>query len=51
MWIGSYSYSNSNYKTLPIATLSAMQYGGTLERLIREVVIVDPTLGPIYILK
>ena len=50
-WLGSYIYSNSNYKTLPIAALSAMQYGRTLERIIREVVIVDPALGPIYILK
>ena len=29
----------------------AMQYGQALERIIREVVIADPALGPVYILK
>ena len=28
-----------------------MQYGWSLDRLIREMVITDPALGPVYVLK
>ena len=34
-----------------MAALSAKQYGPALDCLIREVVIADPTLGPVYVLK
>ena len=44
-------YSNLNSKTSSIATISAMQYGWALERLIREVVIANPELGPMHVLK
>ena len=50
-WIGDYSYYNINEDTLPIATLSAIQYGRALDHLIREMVIVYPALAPIYVLK
>ena len=50
-WIEKYSYSNINSNSLPIVSISAMQYGRALERLIREVVIADPFLGTIYVLK
>ena len=50
-WLGDYSYSNLNCETLPIAALFAMKYCQVLEQLIREVVIADPALGPVYILK
>ena len=50
-WLGDYSYSNLNSKTLPISALSAIQYGRDLDRLIREIVIADPTLGPVHVLK
>ena len=50
-WLGDYSYSNLNSKTLSIAALSAMQYGWDLDRPIREIVIADPTLGPVHVLK
>ena len=50
-WIGEYSYSNLNSETLPISAIYAMQYGQALERLIREVVISDPELGPMHVLK
>ena len=50
-WVNNYSYYNINADTLPIAALSAMQYGRVLDCLIRDVVIVDPVLVPIYVLK
>ena len=37
MWIGDYSYYPINAEYLPIAVLSAMQYGQALDHLIREV--------------
>ena len=46
-----YSYIKLNSKTLPIAALSAMQYIWDLDRPIREIVIADPTLGPVHVLK
>ena len=50
-WLEDYIFSNIHYKTLPIAALFAMQSGRALERLIREVVIYDPALGPVHVLK
>ena len=50
-WLRDYSFSNLNSKTLPIAAMSTIQYGRELERLIREVVIDDPSLGPVHLLK
>ena len=35
-WVNDYSYSNINTDTLPIALLSAIQYGRVLDRLIRD---------------
>ena len=50
-WLGDYSYSNLNSKTLSIASLSSMQYGQDLDELIMEVVISDPSLGIVHVLK
>ena len=50
-WLGNYIFSNINWETLPIAALSAMQYGWSLEWAIREVVIYNPALGPVNVLK
>ena len=36
---------------MSIAAISTMQYSHYLDFLIREVVIEDPSLGPIYVLK
>ena len=44
MWLGDYSFFKTNAETLPIASLSAMQYGRALDRLIREIVYADPAL-------
>ena len=50
-WFGDYSDFNSNEETLPIAAQYAMLYGRALDRLIRDTVIVDPALVPIYVLE
>ena len=50
-WLGNYSYFKTNAETLPVACLSAMQYGRALDRLIREIVYADPALGYVYLLK
>ena len=53
-WLVYYIFSNLNSETLPIAAmsaLSAMQYGRSLERLVRGVVIANPALGAVHFLK
>ena len=50
-WLGDYCYFKTNAKTLPVACLSATQYGQALDRLIREIVYGDPALGCVYLLK
>ena len=50
-WIGDYSFFKTNAETLPIACLSAMQYGQALDRLIREILYADPAQGYVYLLK
>ena len=44
-WLGNYSYFKTNAETLPIACLSAMQYGRALDRLICKIVYADPALS------
>ena len=50
-WLSDYFYSNINSDSLPIADISVIQYGRYLDRLIRELVIEYPSLGPVYVLK
>ena len=50
-WLGDYSFFLTNAETLSIASLSAMQYGRALDRLIHEIVYADPALGYVYLLK
>ena len=50
-WLVNYSYYKTNSKTLTLACLSARQYGRELDRLIHEIVFVDPSLVIVYLLK
>ena len=50
-WLGDYSYFKTNAEFLPVACLSAMQYGRALARLIHKIVYADPALGYNYLLK
>ena len=51
LWLGDYSYFKTNADTLRVSSLFVMQYGRALDRLLREIVFVDPALGPVYIFK
>ena len=44
-----YRFTSINANHLTISTLSTMQYGWALYRLIREVVISYPDLAPVYV--
>ena len=50
-WLSDYSFFLINSETLPIACLSAMQYGWALDRLIREIVYADPAQDYVFLLK
>ena len=50
-WLGDYSYFKTNADTLPVACLSAMQYGRALDCLIHEIVYADTALVYVYLLK
>ena len=50
-WIIDYSFSGVNQDTLPLAPSEAMQFGHTLDRLLREILLANPELGPVYMMK
>ena len=51
LWLGNYSYFKTSTETLPVACLSSMQYGCTLDRLLHEIVFAYPALGLVYMPK
>ena len=51
MWLINSICSNINTDSLHIDYMSDMQYVRALDRLIREVMIEDPALVPVYVLK
>ena len=50
-WICDYSWSGINQATLPLAPSDSMQFGHALDRYLREIILSDPALGPVYMLK
>ena len=50
-WICDYSWYGVNDDTLPLAPLESMQFGHALDRILREILLADPQLGPVYMLK
>jgi hypothetical protein len=46
-----YSWWDVNYDTLPLAAIEAMQYGHALERILWEILLSNPSLGPVYLIK
>ena len=50
-WIVDYSYFGINKDTLPLAALESMQFGHALDRLLREILLANPTHGPVYLMK
>ena len=50
-WICDYSWSEINAETLALAAMESMQFGHALDRILREILLADPRLGPIYLMK
>ena len=50
-WICDYSWWDVNADTLPLATMEAMQFGHALDRILREILLADPSLGPVHLIK
>ena len=50
-WICDYSWSDVNAETLALAAMESMQFGHALDRILREILLADPRLGPIYLMK
>ena len=50
-WIVDYSWWNVNQETLPLAPKEAMQFGHALDRILREILLVDPANGPPEMMK
>ncbi len=46
-----YSFSGVNSETLPLAALDSMQFGHALDRILREILLADPAMGPVQMLK
>ena len=50
-WICDYTWSEVNKDSLPLVPLEAMQFGHSLDRILRELILADPALGPVQLLK
>jgi hypothetical protein len=50
-WIVDYSFYGINEETLPLVAEDAMQFGQTLHRILRHILLADHRHGPIYIIK
>ena len=50
-WIVDYSWWKVNDETLPLVPKEVMQFGHALDRILREILLADPELGPIYLSK
>ncbi len=50
-WIVDYSWWNVNQEILPLAAIEAMQFGHALDRILREILLANPCLGPIALMK
>ena len=50
-WICDYSFYDVNQETLELFAEESMQYGHALDRILREILLADPKLGPVYVHK
>ena len=50
-WICDYSFHGVNDDTADIVPVESMQFGQALDRILRHILLADPTLGPVYINK
>ena len=50
-WIYDYTWSGINLSSLPLSPQDALQYGRAFDRITRQILLVDPKHGPVYLLK
>ena len=50
-WICGYTFSGVNSETLDLFERESMQFGHALNRYLQEILLVDPVLGPFYLIK
>ena len=50
-WIVDYSFWGINEETLPLVALESMQFGRALDRILREILLANPALGPVHLIK
>lgn len=50
-WICDYTFSEVNQETLELFAQESMQFGHTLDRFLREILLSDPDLGPLSMIK
>jgi hypothetical protein len=50
-WICDYSFYDINQETIELFAKDAMQFGHALERFLRQILLADPALGPVLLLK
>ena len=50
-WICDYSYYDINAETIELFAADAMQFGHALERILRQILLADPALGHIKLIK
>ena len=50
-WICDYSFYDVNQETIELFAEDAMQFGHALERFLRQILLADPALGPVLIMK
>lgn len=46
-----FTFNGVNSETLPPAAMEAMQFGHALDRILREILLADPALGPVRLIK
>ena len=49
--VSDYSFNEVNADTLPLNNVDSIQYGRALDQMLIEIILADPKLGPVYMLK
>ena len=50
-WIGDYTWSGVNQETIPLFAGEAMQFGHALDRILREILLANPSHGYVFLTK
>ena len=49
--VADHTWSGVNAETQPVVPVESMQFGHALEQIIREILLADPALGPVKMIK